>query len=122
LDGHCSGFECRTQQDWIAQHQISNLTNKEVAVAGLVRINKAQQTYGRQADGSYKADTRQDLRSIREFLVAARTARLSSRAVTVKLNVSQPVSFSPVLLAVANGRKGLIRSPHWALTTPLMLV
>jgi RHS repeat-associated protein len=43
LDGHCQGFECQMMQDWIAQHQITNLTDKEVANAGLVRLGTAQQ-------------------------------------------------------------------------------
>src|SRR5208283_3187706 len=42
-DGHCAGFECQQQQDWIAQHQIGNLTNQQVSDAGLVRLNGSAQ-------------------------------------------------------------------------------
>src|SRR5208337_2393297 len=49
-DGHCAGFECQQQQDWIAQHQIGNLTNQQVSDAGLVRLNgSAQQQSGSSA-------------------------------------------------------------------------
>src|SRR5580658_5110230 len=30
-DGHCEGFECQQQQDWVAQHQISNLNDRQIS-------------------------------------------------------------------------------------------
>jgi RHS repeat-associated protein len=39
LGGHCEGFVCQMQQDWFAQHQIGNLTDKQVSNAGLLRLD-----------------------------------------------------------------------------------
>jgi len=40
-DGHCAGFECQQQQDWVAQHQINNLNDKQINDAGLVKLNNS---------------------------------------------------------------------------------
>jgi RHS repeat-associated protein len=44
-DGHCEGFGCQMQQEWIAQHQITNLSNQELANAGLVRMGGPAQQH-----------------------------------------------------------------------------